>query len=67
MAMATALFPDRKRDDDTAHDIIELEVSTGTVRMVVVAIDAGLRDGEVGIDRLKEAELAFSDETVMRS
>src|SRR2546428_1076089 len=41
-------------DDHPPYHVIQLEVPLRTVRMRVVAPDAGLRDGPVRIDRLQE-------------
>src|SRR2546425_5527162 len=41
-------------DDHPADHVIQLKVPLRTVRVSVVAPDAGLRDGPVRIDRLQE-------------
>src|SRR5687768_12507766 len=66
MAMATVSASDWKRNDDSAHDVVELEIAPGAVRVLVVAIDAGLRDGAIGIDRLKQAHFAAPDDAIVR-
>src|SRR5689334_18962309 len=43
----------RNGDDDSSHDVVQLEVASWTVGMSIVAIDAGLGNGNIGIDRLK--------------
>src|SRR5438128_7698162 len=53
-ASAGLLILQRDRDDHPAYHVIQLEVPLRTVRVGVVAPDAGLRDGPVRIDRLQE-------------
>src|SRR5687767_13117231 len=64
--MVTGSASDRKCDDDSAHDVVELEVPAGAVGMSVVAIDASLGDGAIGIDRLKQTQLPASHDTIVR-
>jgi hypothetical protein len=64
--MATVSASDRKCDDDSTHDVVELEVPPGAVGMSVVAIDAGLGNGTIGIDCLKQTQLPATHDPVVR-
>src|SRR5690349_4682381 len=64
--MITSLASDRKRDDDATHHVVEFEIAAWTVRVPVVAIDAGLRNSAIGIDRLKETNFAATYDAIMR-
>ena len=44
---------DRYGDDNGTHDVIDLEVTFWTIRMCIVATDAGLGSCEVRIDGLE--------------
>src|SRR5215469_641921 len=67
IAMVTELLADRERDHDAAHDVVQLEIATGAVGMVVVALDASDRHGSVGVNRLKIPLAALCDESVVRT
>ena len=46
-------------DHQSAHDLVHLEVFLRALGMRVVAADAGLADGAIGIDRLKIGLIAI--------
>lgn len=45
-------------DNQSAHDIVQLEIMLGAFRMQIMAPNAGLIDGAIGIDCLKIASIA---------
>src|SRR5215469_7508554 len=65
--MATRLLADGEGDHKAAHDVVQFEIATGAVGMVVVALDASDRHSSVGVNRLKIPLAALCDESVVRT